>query len=39
MVRPAVDRLPVLSYSELTGVAQIRSAGVVSGDRVMEVSA
>ena len=39
MVRPAVDRLPVLSYSELTGVGQIRSAGVVSGDRVMEVTA
>ena len=38
LVRPAVERLPVLAYPELTGAAQIRSAGVVSGDRVMEVS-
>ena len=33
LVRPAVPRLPVLSYSELTGTAQVRSAGVISGDR------
>ena len=31
LVRPAIDRLPVLSYRELTGSAQVRSAGVVSG--------
>ena len=31
LVRPAVERLPVLSYRELTGNAQVRSAGVVSG--------
>ncbi len=39
LVRPAVERLPVLSYPELTGASQIRSVGVVSGERVMEVSA
>ncbi|GAA2010771.1 MULTISPECIES: flagellar biosynthesis protein FlhA [Nocardioides] len=38
LIRPAVDRLPVLSYPELTGTAQVRSAGVVSGERVMEVT-
>ncbi|TIC78645.1 flagellar biosynthesis protein FlhA [Nocardioides sp. GY 10127] len=31
MVRPAVERLPVLAYPELTGAAQIRSVGVVDG--------
>lgn len=30
MVRPAIERLPVLSYSELTGSAQVRSVGVVN---------
>ncbi len=38
LVRPAVPRLPVLSYSELTSTAQVRSAGVISGAR-MEVTA
>ncbi|GGD21271.1 flagellar biosynthesis protein FlhA [Nocardioides daphniae] len=32
MVRPTLDRLPVLSYTELTGSGQVRSAGVVTGD-------
>ncbi|QCX28603.1 flagellar biosynthesis protein FlhA [Nocardioides jishulii] len=32
MVRPTLDRLPVLSYSELTGTGQVRSAGVVTGE-------
>lgn len=43
LVRPAVDRLPVLSYTELTGTAQVRSAGVVAHDadrtQMMEVTA
>ncbi len=30
LIRPVVDRLSVLSYPELTGTAQVRSAGVVS---------
>jgi flagellar biosynthesis protein FlhA len=30
MVQPAVDRLPVVSYNELTGPLQIRSVGVVT---------
>lgn len=30
MVRPAIERLPVLSYTELTGSAQVRSVGVVN---------
>ena len=34
LVRPAVARLPVLSYPELMGSVQVRSAGVVSGERV-----
>ncbi|CAB4727317.1 unannotated protein [freshwater metagenome] len=38
LVRPAIERLHVLSYNELTGTAQVRSAGVVSGDRVMEAA-
>ncbi|MXG87970.1 flagellar biosynthesis protein FlhA [Nocardioides flavescens] len=37
MVRPAIERLPVLSYSELTGSAQVRSVGVVSGEQVAQV--
>ncbi|GAA4111923.1 flagellar biosynthesis protein FlhA [Nocardioides fonticola] len=36
LVRPAIERLHVLSYAELTGTAQVRSAGVVTGDRAME---
>ncbi|WP_309647357.1 flagellar biosynthesis protein FlhA [Nocardioides sp.] len=39
MVTLAVDRLPVLSYSELNGNAQIRSVGIVTGERMMEVTA
>jgi flagellar biosynthesis protein FlhA len=41
MVRPAIDRLPVLSYSELTGSAQVRSVGVVNvntDQRAVEVA-
>ncbi|WP_370250559.1 flagellar biosynthesis protein FlhA [Nocardioides sp.] len=30
LVRPSIDRLPVLSYREITGSAQVRSAGVVT---------
>jgi flagellar biosynthesis protein FlhA len=39
MITMAVDRLPVLSYSELNGNAQIRSVGTVTGERLMEVTA
>ncbi|QIG42450.1 FHIPEP family type III secretion protein [Nocardioides anomalus] len=41
MVRPAIDRLAVLSYSELTGSAQVRSVGVVNvhtDQRAVEVA-
>ncbi len=31
MVAPSINRLPVLSYGELTGPIQIRSVGVVDG--------
>ncbi len=31
MVAPSINRLPVLSYGELTGPIQIRSVGVVNG--------
>ncbi len=31
MVQPSLARLPVLSYRELTGSAQVRSLGVVNG--------
>jgi flagellar biosynthesis protein FlhA len=31
MVEPTIGRLPVLSYTELTGPMQVRSAGVVTG--------
>ena len=31
MVAPSVNRMPVLSYSELSGPVQIRSVGVVNG--------
>ncbi|MEI5675450.1 MULTISPECIES: flagellar biosynthesis protein FlhA [Nocardioides] len=43
LVHTAVDRLPVLAYTELTGTAQVRSAGVVSTDaahnQLMEATA
>jgi flagellar biosynthesis protein FlhA len=32
MVGPAIERLPVLSYNELTGSAHVRSAGVINVD-------
>ncbi|WP_101525410.1 flagellar biosynthesis protein FlhA [Nocardioides houyundeii] len=32
LVRPTLDRLPVLSYPELTGSGQVRSVGTVSGE-------
>ncbi|WP_309136438.1 flagellar biosynthesis protein FlhA [Nocardioides campestrisoli] len=35
LVRPTLDRLPVLSYSELSGSGQVRSVGVVTGDRAL----
>jgi flagellar biosynthesis protein FlhA len=38
MVRPAIDRLPVLSYQELTGSAQVRSVGIITAERMMEVA-
>lgn len=43
LVRTSVERLPVLAYTELTGTAQVRSAGVVSTTveqpQMMEVTA
>lgn len=33
LVRPTLDRLPVLSYHELTGTAQVRAVGLVNGER------
>jgi flagellar biosynthesis protein FlhA len=33
LVRPAIDRLAVLAYPELAGTAQVRSVGVVGGER------
>jgi flagellar biosynthesis protein FlhA len=39
LLRPAIDRLHVLSYPELTGSASVRSAGVVSAERNLEVRA
>ena len=39
LVRPALDRLPVLSYTELTGAAQVRSVGVVTMEPAGAVSA
>ena len=33
LVRPAIDRLAVLAYPELSGTAQVRSVGVVGGER------
>lgn len=35
MVRPTMHRLPVLSYSELVGAAQVLSVGVVSPEPAM----
>jgi len=34
MVAPALPSTPVLSYTELAGAAQVRSAGTVTGDRL-----
>jgi flagellar biosynthesis protein FlhA len=31
MVQPSLGRMPVLSYRELSGTAQVRSVGVVTG--------
>ncbi len=39
LLRPAIDRLPVLAYPELTGSASVRSAGIVNAQRTMEVRA
>jgi flagellar biosynthesis protein FlhA len=39
LLRPAIDRLHVLSYPELTGSASVRSAGIVSAERNLEVRA
>lgn len=39
LTRPAIERLTVLSYAELDGRAQVRSVGVITGDRIMEVTA
>ncbi|MDP9821692.1 flagellar biosynthesis protein FlhA [Nocardioides massiliensis] len=39
MVQPALGRLPVLAYNELTGTAQVRSAGVVTGQPTVVGSA
>ncbi|MBS42802.1 MAG: flagellar biosynthesis protein FlhA [Nocardioides sp.] len=39
LVRPAIERLPVLAYPELMGSAQVRSIGVVSGERSAQVPA
>ena len=34
MVQPALPNLPVLSYTELVGAVQVRSVGIVSGNRL-----
>ena len=39
MIRPALPKLAVLSYPELTGAAQVRSVGIVTGDATMAVTA
>ena len=39
MVSPAIERLPVLSYTELTGSANVRSAGLISADQPREMAA
>ena len=33
MVRPALPSLAVVSYQELSGANQVRSVGVVTGER------
>ncbi|MBJ7358600.1 flagellar biosynthesis protein FlhA [Nocardioides sp.] len=38
MVRPGIERLPVLSYQELSGSAQVRSVGIISSEPVAEMS-
>ena len=38
MVRPAIDRLPVLSYHELSGSAQVRSVGIISADPMVQMA-
>ena len=39
LIRPALSRLPVLSYTELTGASQVRSVGVVTMEPAGAVSA
>ncbi|MDN4173542.1 flagellar biosynthesis protein FlhA [Nocardioides sp. SOB77] len=39
LVRQQVDRLPVLSYTELAGAEQVRSVGVVTGEAMIEAGA
>jgi len=39
LIRPALSRLPVLSYTELTGATQVRSVGVVTMEPAGAVSA
>ena len=39
LIRPALSRLPVLSYTELIGADQVRSVGVVTTQPVAAVSA
>jgi flagellar biosynthesis protein FlhA len=34
LLRPSLHQLPVLSYQELVGAAEVRSVGVVSADRM-----
>src|SRR3546814_15238022 len=38
MVQPYMERLPVLSYSELISTANVRSVGVVSADQTLAVN-
>ncbi|UDY24043.1 flagellar biosynthesis protein FlhA [Nocardioides sp. Kera G14] len=33
LVEPALERMPVLSYSEITGATSVRSVGIVTGER------
>jgi flagellar biosynthesis protein FlhA len=33
LVAPALDRLPVLSYTEISGALSVRSLGTVTGER------
>ncbi|MCB0907405.1 MAG: flagellar biosynthesis protein FlhA [Nocardioidaceae bacterium] len=39
LIRPAMSRLPVLSYTELTGASQVRSIGVITMEPAGAVSA